>query len=61
VKRAIAAFPRQGSKAPWKVYQNYVLDLLTLRRGRLEDGILEFARATGRTVRAAQPVQSELN
>ncbi len=61
VQRAIAAFPRQGSKAPWKVYQNYVLDLLTLRRGRLEDGILEFSRATGRTVRATQPVQSELN
>ena len=29
--------PKQGSKRPWKLYQNYALDLLSLRFGRLRD------------------------
>ena len=43
IQRALAKVPRQGSKAPWKLYQNYVLDLLMLRYGRLLDGSLEFS------------------
>ncbi len=42
VKRAEAFLPRQGVKAPWRVYQNYLLDMMTLRFGVLEDGVLEF-------------------
>jgi hypothetical protein len=37
-------FPRQGSKKPWKLYQNYVLDLVSLRFGSVNDKALEFAR-----------------
>jgi len=50
VQRAIDQLPRQASKKPWKLYQNYVRDLLTLRFGSVDDGALEFARrgATGR-------------
>ena len=44
IQRAIASFPSQGSRTPWRVYQNYVLDLLTLRYGRLRDGAMEFSR-----------------
>lgn len=44
VKRAIHKFPKQGSKAPWKLRQNYVLDLLMLRYGEIEDGAMEFSR-----------------
>jgi monooxygenase len=43
VQRAIDMFPKQGSKAPWRLYQNYALDLLALRFRALEDGVLEFA------------------
>lgn len=43
VQRALEYMPRQGSVAPWKVYQNYALDLITLRRARIEDGALEFS------------------
>ena len=46
VQRAIARFPKQGSKAPWKLYQNYILDLLTLRLGRIDDGALVFGTQT---------------
>ncbi|MDB5493990.1 MAG: FAD-containing monooxygenase EthA [Phenylobacterium sp.] len=43
VQRAMAKFPKQGSKAPWKLHQNYALDLMNLRYARLDDGVLEFS------------------
>jgi monooxygenase len=42
VVRALDLLPKQGSLRPWKVYQNYFLDALTLRFGRIDDGVLEF-------------------
>jgi cation diffusion facilitator CzcD-associated flavoprotein CzcO len=44
VQRGLDRVPRQGSAMPWKLYQNYVLDRLTLRRGRVADGALELTR-----------------
>jgi cation diffusion facilitator CzcD-associated flavoprotein CzcO len=44
VQRSIHEFPRQGSFAPWRLYQNYALDLMMIRRGRVDDGVMEFAR-----------------
>ena len=44
VQRAAAMLPKQGNRKPWKLYQNYLLDLLTLRFGRLADGVMAFAR-----------------
>jgi monooxygenase len=43
VQRAIHKFPKQGAKAPWRVYQNYALDLLSLRLRPIKDASLEFA------------------
>ncbi|HYA05934.1 MAG TPA: NAD(P)/FAD-dependent oxidoreductase [Xanthobacteraceae bacterium] len=43
-QRAIDQLPRQGSKRPWRLYQNYMLDLLSLRFGAVDDKALEFAR-----------------
>src|ERR671919_605286 len=43
VLRAIDRFPRQGSKAPWRLYQNYARDIVALRHGKLEDGALVFS------------------
>ena len=55
VQRAIDQFPRQGTSAPWRLYQNYARDIMLLRHGALDDGALEFsARAP-----AAEPL-SEL-
>jgi len=42
IQRAIDKFPRQGSKAPWRLYQNYALDRLTLRHAPIADGVLEL-------------------
>jgi monooxygenase len=44
VARSIDQFQRQGSKAPWRLYQNYALDILSLRFGAIEDGTIEFSR-----------------
>jgi cation diffusion facilitator CzcD-associated flavoprotein CzcO len=43
VQRAIDRLPKQGAKAPWKLYQNYALDIMSLKFGALQDGAMEFA------------------
>ena len=43
IQRALQHQPKQGSKRPWKLYQNYALDLLNLRFGRLRDAMI-FSR-----------------
>ena len=45
VLRALDALPRQGSKTPWRLHQNYVRDLSMMRYGRVEDGTMEFKSA----------------
>jgi monooxygenase len=42
IQRAVAKFPKQGSKRPWRLHQNYIKDIMMLRYGTLEDGTLEF-------------------
>tara|TARA_R110000868_G_scaffold92734_2_gene257232 strand:+ start:28825 stop:30321 length:1497 start_codon:yes stop_codon:yes gene_type:complete len=59
VQRALAHLPKQGVKAPWQTYQNYVQDMLTIRFGKLEDGAMRFANAgdvpaAGATLAAAE-------
>ncbi len=50
VQRAVASIPRQGTRAPWRLYQNYVKDLLLLRFGRVIEDELELARAPAQSV-----------
>ena len=45
VMRSIDLFPKQGDRAPWRLYQNYPRDVLLLRRGALDDGELRFSAA----------------
>jgi cation diffusion facilitator CzcD-associated flavoprotein CzcO len=42
VQRSVAKMPKQGSKRPWKLYQNYALDIVTLRLGRVNDGVMVY-------------------
>lgn len=42
VKRAAAILPKQGSKSPWKVYQNYIKDTMLLKFGPVHDKYLEY-------------------
>lgn len=42
VQRALDVLPKQGSKAPWKVYQNYIKDVRSLKYGSVKDKYLEY-------------------
>jgi cation diffusion facilitator CzcD-associated flavoprotein CzcO len=44
IQRALKHQPKQGSKRPWKLYQNYALDLLSLRFGALRDRAMVFSK-----------------
>ena len=43
VQRSIATMPKQGSKWPWRLYQNYALDIVNLRYGRIDDGVMRYS------------------
>jgi monooxygenase len=55
VQRSLHTLPKQGSKLPWKLYQNYAFDIMMLRYGSVEDGVMEFqgAKATATPLTAA--------
>jgi cation diffusion facilitator CzcD-associated flavoprotein CzcO len=54
VTRAMHRFPKQGPKAPWRVYQNYALDLMAFRFGKVTDGVMRFSKP-GRAAGQAGP------
>jgi len=43
VLRSLAELPKQGSKEPWKLRQNYPIDLRMLRHGPIDDGTMRFS------------------
>jgi cation diffusion facilitator CzcD-associated flavoprotein CzcO len=43
IQRALASWPKQGSKPPWRVNQNYFRDAILLRWSSIDDGVLEFS------------------
>ena len=55
VKRAEHILPKQGD-APWRHPQNYFMDMLRLRHGKIDDGILEFQTASPHSAQAPTPV-----
>jgi len=44
IQRAAHKFPKQGTKRPWKLHQNYALDLLNLRYGSIRDSAMVFSK-----------------
>ncbi|MEZ4867826.1 MAG: NAD(P)/FAD-dependent oxidoreductase [Caldilineaceae bacterium] len=58
VQRALDALPHQGSKRPWKLYQNYLLDLLSLRFGQVNDGTVEFVEDEAHMLQHTQGSQA---
>jgi cation diffusion facilitator CzcD-associated flavoprotein CzcO len=45
VRRGNAQLPRQGTRGPWRVTNNYLRDVPTLRRGPIDDGVIQFSAA----------------
>jgi cation diffusion facilitator CzcD-associated flavoprotein CzcO len=44
VLRSLNELPKQGSESPWRLRQNYPLDLRELRHGPIDDGTMVFSR-----------------
>jgi monooxygenase len=49
VLRALDTLPKQGSKTPWRLHQNYVRDIGLLRYGSVDDGAMEFKKSVRKT------------
>ncbi len=58
VQRSLDRFPKQGSREPWKLRQNYVLDIRTIRRGAIEDGALRFESVDAGSEGECEPSES---
>jgi monooxygenase len=50
-QRSMHLLPKSGSRAPWRLKQNYLLDLRLIRHGEVEDESLRFIKH-----RAVEPV-----
>jgi cation diffusion facilitator CzcD-associated flavoprotein CzcO len=48
VQRANGVLPRQGKRPPWRVLNDYLRDAPMMRRGRIDDGVLQFSRTPAR-------------
>jgi monooxygenase len=44
VLRALDYLPKAGHVAPWRLKQNYLLDLRLIRRGKVDDAALQFSK-----------------
>jgi hypothetical protein len=54
VLRALEQMPRQGSAKPWKLYQNYILDRLSLGRGAVVDDCIVFESVSTTVIEEAR-------
>jgi hypothetical protein len=59
IQRAVATWPNQGARPPWRVHQNYIRDLISMRWSRLDEGALEFSNPPATQVLAHMPPSSE--
>jgi monooxygenase len=44
VLRALDYLPKAGSRMPWRLKQNYLLDIGLIRRGKVDDEALQFSK-----------------
>jgi cation diffusion facilitator CzcD-associated flavoprotein CzcO len=45
VQRSLHKLPKQGKRAPWRLYQNYAIDRALLRHTSVADRSMEFSRS----------------
>jgi hypothetical protein len=44
VRRAAEFIPKQSSKRPWLIRQNYLFDMINMKLAGINDGVLRFAK-----------------
>ena len=60
VQRAIATWPKQGAKAPWRVYQNYLRDVWALKWSPVDNKALEFSTPAEAVSRSASEAARQI-
>jgi monooxygenase len=50
IQRALNSWPKQGRNKPWRVYQNYFRDTISLKWTRVDDEGLEFSNPVAAVV-----------
>ncbi|GAA4866798.1 NAD(P)/FAD-dependent oxidoreductase [Saccharopolyspora cebuensis] len=53
VMRAADRLPKQGARRPWRLHQNYLVELPAMRLSRVDDGSLLFSRTASAPDRSA--------
>jgi monooxygenase len=53
VLRALDYLPKAGHVTPWRLKQNYLLDLRLIRRGKVDDEALQFSKHRARVAASA--------
>ncbi len=48
VLRSLDGLPKAGDRAPWRLRQNYFLDVRTIRQSKVDDGALQFGKHDAR-------------
>jgi len=43
-RRSVHLLPKSGSRAPWRLKQNYFFDMRTIRRGKIAGEGLKFSK-----------------
>jgi cation diffusion facilitator CzcD-associated flavoprotein CzcO len=49
VQRSLSRWPKQGAKKPWRVYQNYFRDFMSLKWTPIDNSALEFSNPPQRS------------
>ena len=58
MQRALASWPKQGSKPPWRVHQNYFRDTIALKWATLDDRALVFSNPARAPVPEPQLIET---
>ncbi|HLL32274.1 MAG TPA: NAD(P)/FAD-dependent oxidoreductase [Allosphingosinicella sp.] len=59
VQRALDILPKQGSKKPWKLHQNYALDMFSLKFASVQDSVIRFLpRGVAASARPAREMEA---
>jgi hypothetical protein len=58
MQRALESWPKQGTKAPWRVNQNYILDTFALKWASIDDPALVLSNPPAKS--PANPASREL-
>jgi monooxygenase len=56
VQRSLDGLPKQGGRTPWRLHQNYILDVRMMKRGSLEDEGMTFQKQAAVPAAAAPSV-----